>query len=73
MLQLFCWKDCAEQAWTRRIWAQLAVEEAVHGDVTTHIWLKEHNRNRDVPALAHQLHTAVLDADQVEPYSSVVL
>jgi len=66
MLQLFCWKGCAEQAWTRRIWAQLVVEAAVHGDVTTGVWLGERNRNRDVPALAHQLHTAMLDADQVQ-------
>ncbi len=73
MLQLSCWKGCAEQAWPRRIWAQLVVEAAVHGDVTIGIWLGEHNRNRDVPALAYQLHTAVLDADQVEPISSAVL
>ena len=70
MLQLSCWKDCAEQAWTRRIWAQLVAEAA---DTTIGIWLREHNRNRDVPALAHQLHTAVLDADQVELNSLVVL
>jgi len=41
--------------------------------VTIGIWLGEHNRNRDVPALAYQFHTAMLDADQVEPYSTVVL
>ncbi|KAL0045319.1 hypothetical protein WJX82_003778 [Trebouxia sp. C0006] len=45
-----------------RIWAQLVVEAA---DMTIGIWLREHNRNRDVPALAHQLHTAMLDADQL--------
>ena len=73
MSQLFCWKGCAAQAWTRRIWAQLVVEAAFHGDVTIGIWLGEHNRNRDVPALAHQLHTAMLDADQVELISFVVL
>jgi hypothetical protein len=49
------------------------VEVAIHGDVTIGIWLGEHNRNRDVPALAYQFHTAMLDADQVEPYSTVVL
>ncbi len=73
MLQLFCWKDCAEQAWTRRIWVEPVVEAAVHGDVTFGIWLGEHNRNRHVPALACQLHAAVLEADQVEPLSAVVL
>ena len=44
------------------------VEVAIHGDVTIGIWLGGHKRDRDVPALAYQFHTAMLDADQVEPY-----
>ncbi len=49
------------------------VEVAIHGDVTIGIWLGGHKRDRDVPALAYQFHTAMLDADQVEPYSTVGL
>lgn len=49
------------------------VEVAIHGDVTIGIWLGGHKRDRDVPALAYQFHTAMLDADQVEPWFTVVL
>ncbi|KAL0042664.1 hypothetical protein WJX79_007254 [Trebouxia sp. C0005] len=41
------------------------VEVAIHGDVTIGIWLGGHKRDRDVPALAYQFHTAMLDADQL--------
>lgn len=37
----------------------------MHGDVTIGIWLGKHKLDRDVPALAYQFHTAMLDADQV--------
>ncbi len=63
MLQLLCWKGCAEQAWTCRMWAHLVMEATAHGDVAIGIWLGEQNRNRDGPAVAHQLHTAMLGAD----------
>jgi len=49
------------------------VEVAIHGDVTIGIWLGGHKRDRDVPALAYQFHTAMIDADQVEPYSTTDL
>ena len=41
------------------------VDAPIHGDVTIGIWLGGHKRDRDVPALAYQFHTAMLDADQV--------
>ena len=37
------------------------VNKPVHGDVTIGIWLGNHKRDRDVPALAYQFHTALLD------------
>ena len=37
----------------------------MHGDITIGIWLGKHKRDRDVPALAYQFHTEMLDADQV--------
>lgn len=41
------------------------IETPVYGDVTIGIWLGKHKRDRDVPALAYQFHTEMLDADQV--------
>lgn len=35
----------------------------LHGDVTIGIWLGDHKRDRDVPALAYQFHTAMLDSE----------
>lgn len=41
------------------------IEAPIHGDVTIGIWLGGLKRDRDVPALAYQFHTAMLDEDQV--------
>ena len=41
------------------------IEAPIYGDVTIGIWLGGHKRDRDVPALAYQFHTAMLDSDQV--------
>lgn len=45
--------------------AGFTIETPVHGDVTIGIWLGGHKRDRDVPALAYQFHTAMLDSNQV--------
>ncbi|KAL3154694.1 hypothetical protein ABBQ38_011243 [Trebouxia sp. C0009 RCD-2024] len=44
--------------------AGFTIETPVHGDVTIGIWLGGHKRDRDVPALAYQFHTAMLDSNQ---------